>query len=99
MVNVVDKIKPICEVEKVGIVGTIYDILEIVAKDCQQTLAISWILEVAFKWRISYRISLKKCSFAETMDAYWKRGIAHKKKNKIHGLASINPSFAHFRWW
>lgn len=49
MVNVVDKIKPICEVEKVGIVGTIYDILEIVAKDCQQTLAISWILEVAFK--------------------------------------------------
>ncbi|WOL10667.1 ribosomal protein S7 [Canna indica] len=45
-------------------------------RDRQQTLAIHWILGAAFKRRISYRISLEKCSFAEILDAYRKRGIA-----------------------
>lgn len=70
MVDAVDKIKPICEVEKVGVAGTIYDVPGIVARDRQQTLAIRWILEAAFKRRISYKISLKKCSFDEITDAY-----------------------------
>ncbi|KAA8537221.1 hypothetical protein F0562_029699 [Nyssa sinensis] len=76
MVDALENIKPICEVEKVGIAGTIYDVPGIVARDRQQTLAIRWILEAAFKRRISYRISLEKCSFAEILDAYRKRGIA-----------------------
>ncbi|XVE68057.1 hypothetical protein DITRI_Ditri09bG0038400 [Diplodiscus trichospermus] len=76
MVNAVENIKPICEVEKVRIAGTIYDVPGIVAKDHQQTLAIRWILEAAFKRRISYMISLEKCSFAEILDAYRKRGLA-----------------------
>uniref|UniRef100_A0A6N2MUG8 Small ribosomal subunit protein uS7 domain-containing protein n=1 Tax=Salix viminalis TaxID=40686 RepID=A0A6N2MUG8_SALVM len=88
MVDAIENIKPICEVEKVGVAGTIYDVPGIVARDRQQTLAIRWILEAAFKRRISYRISLEKCSFAEILDAYRKRGIARKKRENLHGLAS-----------
>ena len=99
MVDTVDNIKPICEVVKVGVAGTIYDVPGIVARDRQQTLAIRWILGAAFKRRISYRISLEKCSFAEILDAYRKRGISRKRRENLHGLASTNRSFAHFRWW
>ncbi|KAJ4966715.1 hypothetical protein NE237_018564 [Protea cynaroides] len=99
MVDAVEKIKPICEVEKVGVAGTLYDVPGIVARDRQQTLAIRWILGAAFKRRISYMISLEKCSFAEILDAYQKRGIARKKRENLHGLASTNRSFTHFRWW
>nr|UTB64886.1 ribosomal protein S7 [Potentilla anserina] len=99
MVDAVENIKPICEVEKVGVAGTIYDVPGIVARDRQQTLAIRWILEAAFKRRISYRISLEKCSFDEILDAYRKRGIARKKRENLHRMAYNNRSFAHFRWW
>ncbi|KAJ8435511.1 hypothetical protein Cgig2_010058 [Carnegiea gigantea] len=98
MVDAVENIKPICKVEKVRVAGTIYDVPGIVARDRQQTLAIRWILEAAFKRRINYRISLEKCSFDEILDAYRKRGIARKKRENLHGLASANRSFAHFRW-
>jgi len=98
MVDAVDNIKPICEVVKVGVAGTTYDVPGIVARDRQQTLAIRWIFGAAFKRRISYRISLDKCLFAEILDAYRKRGIARNKKDHLHGLASSNRSFAHFRW-
>jgi small subunit ribosomal protein S7 len=97
MVYAVEKIKPICEVEKVGVAGTIYDVPG--ARDRQQTLAIRWILEAAFKRRLSYRISLEKFALAEILDAYRKRGIARKKRENLHRLASTNRSFAHFRWW
>lgn len=99
MVDAVDNIKPICSVVKVGVAGAIYDVPGIVARDRQQTLAIRWILGAAFKRRISNRISLEKCSFAEILDAYRKRGIARKRRENLHGLASTNRSFAHFRWW
>lgn len=99
MVDAVDNIKPICEVEKVRIAGTLYDVPWIVARDRQLSLAIRWIFGAAFKRRISYRISLEKCLFAEIQDAYRKRGIARKKRENLHGLASTNRSFAHFRWW
>ena len=36
---------------------------------------------------------------AEILDAYRKRGIARKKRENLHRLASTNRSFAHFRWW
>uniref|UniRef100_A0A9I9DU15 Small ribosomal subunit protein uS7 domain-containing protein n=1 Tax=Cucumis melo TaxID=3656 RepID=A0A9I9DU15_CUCME len=49
MVEVPENIKTICEVKKVGVAGTIYDIPGIVARDRQQTFAIHWILEAAFK--------------------------------------------------
>ncbi|KAL3502436.1 hypothetical protein ACH5RR_036885, partial [Cinchona calisaya] len=78
MVYALENIKPICEVEKVGIAGTIYDVPGVVARDHQQTLAIRWILEVAFRRRISYRISLEKSSFTEMLDAYRKKGIAQR---------------------
>ena len=99
MVNAVDNVKPVCEVAKVGVAGTIYDVPGIVDRDRQQTLAIRWILGAALKRRISYRKSLEKCSFAEILDAYRKRGIARKRRDNLHGLASTNRSFAHFRWW
>lgn len=99
MVDAVDNIKPICEVAKVRVAGTIYDVPGIVGRDRQQTLAIRWILEAAFKRRISYRISLDKCAFDEILDAYRKRGIARKKRDNLHGLASTNRSLAHFRRW
>lgn len=82
MVEAVENRKPICEVEKVG--GTIYDVPGIVARDRQQTLAIRWILEAAFKRRISYRISLEKGSFAEILDAYRKRGIGDSKVSILY---------------
>ncbi|KAL3537843.1 hypothetical protein ACH5RR_001209 [Cinchona calisaya] len=81
------------------IAGTIYDVPGIVARDRQQTLAIRWILEAAFKRRISYTISLEKSSFSKILDAYPNRGIAHKKRENLHGLASTNRSVTHFRWW
>ncbi|KAI8032704.1 hypothetical protein LOK49_LG01G00201 [Camellia lanceoleosa] len=55
---------------------------EIADEDRQQTLAIRWILEAAFKRRISHRISLEKCSFAEIPDAYRKREL-HVRKGRI----------------
>nr|WML72284.1 ribosomal protein S7 [Ceratophyllum demersum] len=99
LLDALENIKPICEVEKVGVAGTFFDVPGIVARDRQKTLAIRWILGSAFKRRISYRISLEKCSFAEILDAYRKRGIARQKRDHLHGLASTNRSFAHFRWW
>ncbi|KAF7108929.1 hypothetical protein CFC21_109281 [Triticum aestivum] len=99
MVDTVDNIKPMCEVVKLGVVGTIYDVPGIVARDRQQTLAIRWILGAAFKRRISYRISLEKCSFAKILDAYRKRGTSRKRRENLHGLASTNRSFTRFRWW
>nr|ULQ69046.1 ribosomal protein S7 [Carex sp. SCSB-B-000526] len=99
MVETVDNIKPICEVIKVGVAGTVYDVPGIVARNRQQTLAIRWIMFAAVKRRISYRISLEKCLFAEILDAYNKKGIAHKRRENLHGLASTNRNFAHFRWW
>lgn len=98
MVDAVDNIKPICEMQKVRITGTIYEIPGIVARDRQQTLAIRWIFGAAFKRRISNRISLEKCLFAEILDAYRKRGIARQRRENLHGLASTNRRFAHFRW-
>ena len=99
MVDTLENIKPICEVEKVGIAGTIYDVPGIVARDRQQTLAIRWILGAAFKRRISNRMSSEKCLSAEIPDAYRKRGIARKKRDDPHEPAPTNRSFVHFRWW
>jgi small subunit ribosomal protein S7 len=101
IVDAVENLLPICEVVKVGVAGTIYDVPGIVARDRQQTLAIRWIFGAAFKRRISYRISLEKCLFAEILYAYRKRkrGIARQIRENLHGLASTNRSFAHFRWW
>ena len=99
LVNAVGNIKPICEVGKVRVAGTTYNVPEIVARDRQQTLAIRWILGAAFKRRISNRISSEKCLSAEIPDAYRKRGIARKKRDDPHEPAPTNRSFVHFRWW
>ncbi|XP_058215577.1 small ribosomal subunit protein uS7m [Rhododendron vialii] len=99
MADALENVKPVCEVEKVGIAGTLYDVPGIVPKDRQQTLAIRWILDAAFKRRVSHRTSLEKCLYSELLDAYRKRGIARKKRESLHGLALTNRSFAHFRWW
>jgi len=99
MVDALENVKPVCEVEKVGIAGTLYDVPGIVTKDRQQTLAVRWILDAAFKRRVNHRTTLEKCLFSELLDAYRKRGIARKKRESLHGLASTNRSFAHFRWW
>ncbi|MCL7025471.1 hypothetical protein MKW94_022194 [Papaver nudicaule] len=85
LVDAVENIKPICEVKKVGVAGSLYDVPGIVSRDRQQTLAIRWILGEA-------GISLCR-------DTYRKRGGAHKKRESLHGLASSHRGFAHFRWW
>nr|YP_009493676.1 ribosomal protein S7 [Codonopsis lanceolata]AWN57621.1 ribosomal protein S7 [Codonopsis lanceolata] len=99
IVDAIENIKPICEVRKVRRARTIYDVPGILGRNRQQTLAIRWILEGAFKRRISYRISLEKCLFDEIVDAYRKRGIARKKRDSLQELASNKRSFARFRWW
>nr|YP_010729325.1 ribosomal protein S7 [Microstegium vimineum]WEB60596.1 ribosomal protein S7 [Microstegium vimineum] len=99
MVDAVDNIKPICDVVKVRVGGTFYDVPGIVTRNRQQTLAIRWILGAAFKRRISYRISLEKCSFDEILDAYRKKGISRKRRDLLHVQASTNRAFARFRWW
>ncbi|XP_024967128.1 uncharacterized protein LOC112506986 isoform X2 [Cynara cardunculus var. scolymus] len=53
----------------------------------------------AFKRRTNHSSRLEECLFAEIMDAYRKRGTARKKREVLHGLASTNRSYAHFRWW
>nr|ARX63706.1 ribosomal protein S7 [Limnocharis flava] len=98
LVKAVENIKPLCEVEKVKIAGTTYDVPSIVGRDRQQSLAIRWILEGAEEGRISKSTSLEKSSFEEIVDAYRQRGIAHMKRKNLHRLASVKRRFAHFRW-
>ncbi|XP_024967125.1 uncharacterized protein LOC112506986 isoform X1 [Cynara cardunculus var. scolymus] len=97
--DALENVKPICEVAKVRIAGNIYDVPGVVAKDRQQTLAVRWVLDAAFKRRTNHSSRLEECLFAEIMDAYRKRGTARKKREVLHGLASTNRSYAHFRWW
>lgn len=97
--DALENVKPICEVAKVRIAGNIYDVPGVVARDRQQTLAVRWILDAAFKRRTNHSSRLEECLFAEIMDAYRKRGTARKKREVLHGLASTNRSYAHFRWW
>jgi len=40
MFDALENVNPIFEVEKVGVAGTIYDVVGIVARDRQRTLAI-----------------------------------------------------------
>nr|WNR49267.1 ribosomal protein S7 [Acorus tatarinowii] len=89
LVKAVENIKPICEVAKVRIAGTTYDVPGIVARDRQQTLAIRWILGAKVN-----EFSL----FSEILNASRNKGIARKKRENLHSLASNNRSFAHFRW-
>nr|ARX63705.1 ribosomal protein S7 [Sagittaria latifolia] len=98
LVKAVENIKPLCEVEKVKIAGTTYDVPSFVGRDRQQSLAIRWILEGAEEGRISKSTSLEKSSFEEIVDAYRQRGIAHMKRKNLHRLASVKRRFAHFRW-
>uniref|UniRef100_A0A6N2K932 Small ribosomal subunit protein uS7 domain-containing protein n=1 Tax=Salix viminalis TaxID=40686 RepID=A0A6N2K932_SALVM len=66
------------------------------SQDRQQTLAIRWILEAAFKRRISYRISLEKCSFAEILDAYRKREL-HVRKGESSWTGFHQSKFRAFQ--
>nr|AKI85108.1 ribosomal protein S7 [Erodium texanum] len=95
----VENVKPICEVERVGRAGTVYEVPKVVPKERQQTLAVRWILEAAEKRRSRNTTPLSECLSAEIMDAYRKRGSARKKRENVHGVAANNRSFAHFRWW
>nr|AKI85110.1 ribosomal protein S7 [Geranium maderense] len=95
----VENVQPICEVERVGRAGTVYEVPKIVPKERQQTLAVRWILEAAQKRRSRNSTPLSECLSAEIMDAYRKRGSARKKRENVHGVAANNRSFAHFRWW
>ncbi|KAL8231046.1 hypothetical protein R6Q57_000824 [Mikania cordata] len=97
--DALENVKPICEVAKVRIAGNIYDVPGVVDRDRQQTLAVRWILDAASKRRTNHNSRLEECLTAEIMDAYRKRGSARKKREVLHGLASANRSYAHFRWW
>ncbi|KAL5572074.1 hypothetical protein UlMin_021671 [Ulmus minor] len=83
MVDDVKNVKPICEVEKVGVAGTIYDVPGIVARDRQQTLAIRWILEAAFKRRKYFvgRHRLLRCAIVHNFSnplKVWSKSIDDK---------------------
>ncbi|XP_071731354.1 small ribosomal subunit protein uS7m [Rutidosis leptorrhynchoides] len=97
--DALDNVKPICEIAKVRKSGNVLDVPGVVAKDRQQTLAVRWILDAAFKRRTNHSSKLEECLFSEIMDAYRKRGAARKKREVLHGIASANRSYAHFRWW
>ncbi|KAL4587259.1 hypothetical protein LXL04_000127 [Taraxacum kok-saghyz] len=81
--DALENVKPICEVAKVRIAGNIYDVPGVVARDRQQTLAVRWILDAAFKRRTNHSSKLEECLFAEIMDAYRKRGTAHLRSPSI----------------
>ncbi len=89
MVNAIENIKPICEVKKVRISGTIQLVSSIIATNHQETLAICWMLEAATKRHMSKNnISLNQCLFDEILDASQKMGIMEntfpwKKKGAI----------------
>ncbi|MCL7050646.1 hypothetical protein MKW94_015365 [Papaver nudicaule] len=98
LVDAVENIKPICEVKKVGVAGSLYDVPGIVSRDRQQTLAIRWILGEAGSKK-GKKASSEESLSAEILNAYRKRGGARKKRETLHGLASSHRGFAHFRWW
>ncbi|RZC63053.1 hypothetical protein C5167_024818 [Papaver somniferum] len=99
LVDAVENVKPICEVKKVGVAGSLYDVPGIVSRDRQQTLAIRWILGEAGSKKGSKKASTEESLSAEILNAYRKRGGARKKRETLHGLASSHRGFAHFRWW
>ncbi|KAI5654120.1 hypothetical protein M9H77_31307 [Catharanthus roseus] len=85
MVNALENIKPIWEVEKVGIEGTIYDVSRTVARDRQQILAIRWILEAAFKRHISYWMLTERGEL-HAIDYFLKDGLYVKlSEGVVHG--------------
>jgi small subunit ribosomal protein S7 len=45
LVNTIETVKPICEVKKVRIFGTTQLVPSIIATNCQETIAIHWMLE------------------------------------------------------
>uniref|UniRef100_UPI0031F35E63 ribosomal protein S7 n=1 Tax=Ruppia sinensis TaxID=2690835 RepID=UPI0031F35E63 len=98
LVKAVENLKPICEVSKVKMAGTTYDVPSLIGRDRQQSLAIRWILEGAEEGRISKSTSLEKSSFEEIVNASRQRGVAYMKKKNLHRLASRKRRFAHFRW-
>jgi small subunit ribosomal protein S7 len=71
-----------------------------IATNCQETLAIRWMLEAATKRHMSKKsISLYQCLSNEILDASQKLGIAHKKRDDLHKLTQANRRFLHYRWW
>lgn len=94
----VENVKPVCSVDRVGIAGTVYDVPGLVSKQRQTSLAVRWILDAASKRRVSHKITLEKCLFSELLDAHRKKGVARKKRETVHKVASNNRTFAHFRW-
>lgn len=86
---------PVVEVKSRRVGGATYQVPVEVRSDRQQTLAIRWIINAAFKRKeksMGIRIG------HELLDALNCRGAAVKKREDTHRMAEANKAFAHFRW-
>ncbi len=95
----IEHVKPICEVKKERISSTTQLVPSIITTNCQETLAIRWMLEAAANRHMSKKnISLDQCLFDEILDASQKMGITRKKKDDLHKFTQANHSFSHYKW-
>lgn len=94
--EVVESLRPIVEVKSRRVGGATYQVPVEVRTTRSLSLALKW-LSSAARSRKSEKTMVDKLS-NELVDAYHKKGIAHKKREDTHKMAEANKAFSHYRW-
>ena len=95
LLGAMENIRPKLEVKSRRVGGQTYQIPMEVTFERQQSLALRWICEAAFRKK---GVSLKRALAQEIVDAYNNTGTVVKKKEDTHRMAQANRAFAHLRW-
>ena len=95
IINAVNNTQPLLDLRSIRKSGSTYQISVPIPRVRQESLAISWIVDVARKRsEKSLEIRLAK----EFLEAYNNRGNSIKKRDALHKIGQANRAFAHFRW-
>lgn len=94
--EVVESLRPIVEVKSRRVGGATYQVPVEVRTTRSLSLALKW-LSAAARSRKSEKTMIEKLS-NELIDAYHKKGVAHKKREDTHKMAEANKAFSHYRW-
>jgi len=95
IINAVNNTQPLLDLRSIRKSGSTYQIPVPIPRVRQESLAISWIVDVARKRsEKSLEIRLAK----EFLEAYNNRGNSIKKRDALHKIGQANRAFAHFRW-
>ena len=95
LLGAMENIRPKLEVKSRRVGGQTYQIPMEVTFERQQSLALRWICDAAFRKK---GVSLKRALAQEIVDAYNNTGTVVKKKEDTHRMAQANRAFAHLRW-